>query len=509
MFPEGIQAEKEGADMKRHFRLSLKKRLRLISVTAIFPMICLVVVLLVSLGRATHAYSGITRSVSYANKYVKEFKERIDYSMYLAVIGNKSVKDLENEETTVNGIKTVNPYKYIQKMMNACDDLADMATVDSNRNQISMLKSSLKYLRSYIATLESNIEKKVSYDANMAYLDDNIRNLTSLIQEGIQDYIYAETMNFDNVRAQLDEQNTRTLKISILISVITAIVSWLFTGAASKNVIGPIQKLCKQTSRVAEGDFTVNTKIQSDDEIAVLTESFNDMTKEIGVLVDDIKKQQVNLRITEIKLLQAQINPHFLYNTLDAIVWLAEEKKTAEVVSMVTSLSEFFRTTLSAVRDFITVKEEESHIKSYLKIQQFRYEDILEYEVSIQPEIYEYKIPKLTLQPLVENALYHGIKNKRGKGKICITGKKERETLVFQVIDNGKGMDAGTLMYLRNKMEKEERFDRKDSGFGLANVNQRIRQYYGKEYGLWFESEENQGTTATVVIAAKKIEPFS
>lgn len=496
--------------MKKHFRLSLKKRLGLISITAFFPMLCLVIALLFSLVKATHAYSGITRSVSYANGYVKEFKERIDYSMYLAVIGNKSVKELENTESTVNGIKTVNPYKYIQKMMDACDEMADMATVDSNRNQIRMLKSSLKYLRYYIETLENNIEEKVSYDTNMSYLDDNIRNLTSLIQEGIQDYIYTETMNFDNIRKQLDEENADTFKISVLTSIIAAIVSWIFTKLASKSVIGPIQKLCKQTNRVAEGDFTVKTKIKSDDEIAVLTDSFNDMTKEIGALVEDIKKQQVDLRITEIKLLQAQINPHFLYNTLDAIVWLAEEKKTDEVVSMVTALSEFFRTTLSAGREFITIKEEESHIESYLKIQKFRYEDIMEYEIDISKDIYEYQIPKLTLQPLVENALYHGIKNRRGKGKIRITGRKSGDSIVFHVIDNGKGMDRQTLEHLKKKMDnEEERSDGKDSGFGLANVNQRIRQYYGKEFGLSFESQENQGTIASVIIAAKKNEPFS
>lgn len=496
--------------MRKYFRLSLKKRLGFISIASFLPMLCLVVILLMSLVRATHAYSGITQSVSYANVYVKEFKERIDYSMYLAVIGNKSVKELENRETTVNGIKTVNPYKYIDKMMDVCDELADMATVDSNRYQIRMLKSSLKYLRHYIETLENNIENKVSYDYNMEYLDGNIRNLTSLIQEGIQDYIYTETMNFDNIRAQLDKQNADTLKVSILISVIAAIASWILTGIASKNVIVPIQKLCKQTNRVAEGDFTVNTNVQADDEIAVLTESFNDMTKEIGVLVEDIKKQQIDLRNTEIKLLQAQINPHFLYNTLDAIVWLAEEKKTDEVVSMVTSLSEFFRTTLSAGRDFITVKEEESHIESYLQIQRFRYEDIMEYEIDICPEIYDFLIPKLTLQPLVENALYHGIKNKRGKGKIKITGKKEGDKIIFHVMDNGRGMDESTLRKLRETLNNDDnKIDRKDSGFGLVNVNQRIRQYYGKEDGLSFESEENKGTIASVIIRAKKIEPFS
>ena len=135
--------------------------------------------------------------------------------------------------------------------------------------------------------------------------------------------------------------------------------------------------------------------------------------------------------------MQAQINPHFLYNTLDAIVWLAEENRKDEVVSMVTALSDFFRTTLSKGRDFITVREERSHIESYLKIQQFRYQDIMSYEL-IWRKYGRIHIPKLTLQPLVENALYHGLKNKRGGGMIKITGRLDGENMIFTVTDDGK-----------------------------------------------------------------------
>ena len=231
------------------------------------------------------------------------------------------------------------------------------------------------------------------------------------------------------------------------------------------------------------------------------------MTEEIGVLVEDIKKKQANLHIAETRLLQAQINPHFLYNTLDTIVWLAEENKKEEVVSMVTALSEFFRTTLSKGRDFITVKEEESHIESYLKIQQFRYQDIMDYEIDIDESMYGFVIPKLTLQPLVENALYHGVKNKRGKGMIRITGRLEGSDMVFKVIDDGKGMTEEELGKLQNSLKKDKS-DRQEDGFGLSNVNQRIRHYYGESYGLSFESRENEGTTATIILEAKNIQPF-
>ena len=270
----------------------------------------------------------------------------------------------------------------------------------------------------------------------------------------------------------------------------------------------PIRDLCDLTEKVAGGDFSVKTQVEAGDEIAVLTRSFNDMTEEIGILVDDIRKKQENLRIIENRLLQEQINPHFLYNTLDAIVWLAEENKSAEVVKMVTSLSDFFRTTLSKGHDYITVKEERTHIESYLEIQQFRYQDILDYEIQMDEEIYGYIIPKLTLQPLVENALYHGIKNKRGKGKILITGKKQGDKIIFQVIDNGKGMTEEELNRLRKKMAGTDTGD-EAKGFGVSNVNQRIKYYYGREYGVFFESKENEGTNATIIIAAKNIQLLS
>ena len=209
----------------------------------------------------------------------------------------------------------------------------------------------------------------------------------------------------------------------------------------------------------------------------------------------------------ETKLLQVQINPHFLYNTLDTIVWLAEENKKEEVVSMVTALSEFFRTTLSKGRDFITVKEEESHVESYLKIQQFRYQDIMDYEINIDESMYGFVIPKLTLQPLVENALYHGVKNKRGKGMIRITGRLKGGDMIFKVIDDGKGMTEEELGKLQNSLKKDKS-DRKEDGFGLSNVNQRIRHYYGEGYGISFESRENEGTTATIILEAKNNQPF-
>ena len=494
--------------MKKYKKLSLNKRLALISFVVFLPMAMVIIYLIIALGNASTAYAQITKSVSYANQYSKDFKERMDYSMYLAVIGNKSTEELGNGETTVNGIVTVNPYIYIDELEDACDRLSELATVPGNSNDIIRVKNTLESLRKRVQELEESIQGDSTYEDRIAFFDNDIKGLTSLVQDGILDYIYVETMNFNNVQAELNARIKSTISMSIIVSLVAFTAALLMTFQATRSITTPIRKLCDLTYKVAEGDFTVKTDVGNLDEIAVLTESFNNMTEEIGILVDDIKHQEENLHIAEVKLLQAQINPHFLYNTLDAIVWLAEEKKSEEVVSMVTSLSDFFRTTLSKGEEFITVREERLHIESYLKIQQFRYQDIMEYEINMDESIYSYVIPKLTLQPLVENALYHGIKNKRGKGMIQITGTKEGDALVFQVRDNGRGMTEEELKRLSQIIEKKET-DEGKGGFGLANVNQRIRYYYGEEYGISVRSVSGEGTEVRVFLAAKNIPPFS
>ena len=241
---------------------------------------------------------------------------------------------------------------------------------------------------------------------------------TELIQEQIQEYIYHEASDLESLREGIRKDVTTAIVITIMIICIILITTLLLSRKISHNLTSGIDQLRMVTRKAGRGDFSVRADMQDgDEELEELAEGFNQMVERIGNLVEDIQIEQLNLRTTEQKLLQAQINPHFLYNTLDAIIWLAEAGEKEQVIMMVTALSDFFRTTLSKGRDYITVEEEESHIRSYLQIQQFRYQDILEYEIDIPKEMHEYQILKLTLQPLVENALYHGIKNKRGMGK--------------------------------------------------------------------------------------------
>ena len=201
----------------------------------------------------------------------------------------------------------------------------------------------------------------------------------------------------------------------------------------------------------------------------------------------------------ELRALQAQINPHFLYNTLDAIVWLAESGSTDEVVHITRALSDFFRISLSQGRDWIEVAEELKHLRGYLTIQKVRYRDILDYEIDVPEEAQEGLILKLLLQPLVENAIYHGIKFRRRGGKVRVVGRREGEQLHFAVIDNGPGMTEERLLEVIDGLGEEDT----SAGYGLSNVDRRIRLYYGIKQGLRIHSD-SEGTRVEFTLPVRR-----
>lgn len=486
-------------------KYSLGKRMNILAGSIMVPLIILILYLLVSLINFSNAYSQSVKNITAMNKYSLNFKTDLDYSMYRAIIGNLDFKNLDEYEANLQSgsARVRNPYSMINEFRVALTKQEETSGKNSEE-LLRRINKSLGWLEKVVKKIESNISEGSHYEDNIEFLDNDIRSSTALIQENLQEYIYYEAVNLESIREELEIRARNTLFLcSFILSVLLLLIAVL-TRMITRSVTQPIRELCSATRQVAKGNFS-HTEIESGDEIQVLTNSFNDMTGEIQYLIENIKKEQWNLRDTELKLLQAQINPHFLYNTLDAIVWMAEGGQNKEVVFMVTALSEFFRTTLSEGNDCITIREEEAHIRSYLSIQEVRYADILEYEIVIDPVIYPYYILKLTLQPLVENALYHGIKNKRGKGKIMVRGYEKEERIYLEVEDNGIGMDEDELTALNKKINGEAAHER---GFGLGNVNERIRLNYGTEYGIHFSSTKGQGTLATVCIP-KKNTPFS
>ena len=489
--------------MKDNKSQSLNKRLLAIAVAAIVPMAIALICTLGALSYSSGVYYKTTRSVTYANRTL-DFRERMNYSLYLVVIGRSDFDNLAKEEIQVNGIATVEPYSYIDKMHEILDELSKNTSVEVNKNQVERLENTLYSLRENIKELEKRLSEPKSYDESMEYLNNDIYMLTSMFEDGCMEFIRNETIHLEDIQIQQMHRN-RVVYVSILlISFLAILVALITVYRALGSVNDPIKKLCRLSKELAKGNFDVKMQECDTDEITILSESFNEMAIEIGELIDDIKEKQKDLSLLETKLLQAQINPHFLYNTLDTIVWLAEDNRNSDVVTMVTSLSDFFRSTLSKGREFITVREEKNHIESYLKIQQFRYQDIMDYEVEFDESILEYNIPKLLLQPLVENALYHGVKCKRGKSIIKVNGSVEDDYLIFVVADDGIGMNEDTLEKVRENINSDINKHDKES-FGLANVNFRIRRYYGDDCGLYIDSEYNKGTISTVKIKKERV----
>jgi two-component system sensor histidine kinase YesM len=222
---------------------------------------------------------------------------------------------------------------------------------------------------------------------------------------------------------------------------------------------------------------------------------FNSMMEEIYILMEQVKLEQQQLQQIRFNALQAQIKPHFLYNTLDCIHWQALADGNKEVSTLVKALASYYRICLSKGKDIITLSQEISHIENYLIIQNMRYDNIVESEINVKGEFLEVKIPKMTLQPLVENAIYHGIKIKDGhKGKIIIMAAKDKEDVIIEVTDSGSGMTEEQIGEINNSIsEVDETF-----GYGVRNVNKRIEIMFGKQYGLHFIKNEVNGVTVQI-----------
>jgi two-component system, sensor histidine kinase YesM len=273
----------------------------------------------------------------------------------------------------------------------------------------------------------------------------------------------------------------------------------------SHSMSRPINQLNSIMNKVESGDLSTRYKGDRADEIGMLGRSFNKMIARINKLISLMEIQGRQKREAELQALQAHIKPHFLYNTLDTINWMARKKGALDVAELVESLSQLFRIGLSKGNDIIPLENEVEHIHSYLKIQKARYKDKLNYSISINPELNTIKVVKLVLQPIVENAIYHGIKERRGQGNIAITGEEVEGNLVLCVKDDGVGMPEERLSNLNEGLaisfESLEETRKKNSiGYGVMNVQARIKLTFGEPYGISVESVQGKGTNVKILL---------
>lgn len=475
-------------------KYSIKYKLILLSMAVGIPFLIMSLYLIYALHNYSSAYDAIVDNMTVANNYNLNFKEEMDESLYKLVVGAVTF------ETVGNDGSLADPYVLLHELRDEFSNLMSITTDEESRVRLQILLRNIDTLENRVDDIRTNLETDVGYDTNIIMLENNIYILTELIQDNIQYYIYYQTRSMEHLTSQLNVRiHTFTLFCGAMLAFLIFMVAILIVMIVT-DITRPINELCKVTEQVAKGDFSARARAESQDEVAVLADSVNSMTESLEGLVSKIKEDERKMRKADLRLLQEQINPHFLYNTLDTIVWLIEGNDSDKAVNMVMSLSEFFRLVLSKGKEYITIQEEELHIKSYLEIQQVRYRDILEYEIRIDPELYKYQILKLTLQPLVENSLYHGIKYKRAKGIIIVTGRICGDEVHFTVEDNGVGMEEEELRKLQEEIKKPCKDTEK--GFGLANVNERIRMNFGTEYGMRIDSARGKGTRVEIAIPA-------
>jgi two-component system, sensor histidine kinase YesM len=298
--------------------------------------------------------------------------------------------------------------------------------------------------------------------------------------------------------SELTKDNMVFLNMIILILIVVCGIAFFFAWQFSRQTVKPIKNITDSMKIVEDGMFDVKLQILAKDEIGQLSTGFNVMTGKIEELMKSVLSEQEALRQAELKSLQYQINPHFLYNTLDSIVWLTRAKKNEEAISMVMAITKLFRIGISRGKDIITLEEEIEHVESYLTIQHMRYPKKFDYTIDLPPQLSQYKTFKVILQPLVENAIYHGIKLKKEKGHIWITCEEKDDHLLLKVKDTGKGMDEETLAKLNNTLKDGP--GEKLSIYGLKNVEERIKLFFGSGYGITFRSIDGKGTTAEIKI---------
>ena len=424
-------------------------------------------------------YASVSGNIVKASGFNQNFKIEIDEQMYQFVSGRSSKI----------------PWDDVASARALAEDLLKNTSSSEGRMAMNNVLSLCEKLSTYM----ERIEKTVSYDDRMSQLETNIYGITKLIEDYMYSYLYYEAGQMAAIQRQLDFWLAFEIVFVILVMLIVTPIVLSRAVKISRSITDPIVAMNSRVEQIGGGDLSPQTPVETDDaSLALLSTGIEDMASKLAKQIELNREEQIKLRDIELKLIQAQINPHFLYNTLDAIVWLIEIGRNDQAEQMVTSLSSYFRSFLSDGKDIVTVAEEKQHIQSYLEIQQVRYQDIMEFEIDIDPEIETTKLPKMTLQPLVENAIYHGLKPKRGKGKIIVKGEKKDPDIILKVTDTGLGMEKEELEELKKRVLNED-----TTSFGLTSSYKRLKILYGDDCTFDIESTQGEGTSISIRIPGK------
>ena len=455
-------------------RHDISAKIRALIIQLALPLCVLAVFVLALFFIYSLRYARISSNISTASQFNQNFKDEVDLKMYYFVTGSSDALPLDEVEKA--------------------EDLADTLLATARSRESLRAVSSVLDLCENLKTCIFEIRDTEGYDRRMHQLETNIYVITELIQDYMYTYLFHEAGQLAALR---DRQNV-LLGVGLLLSagVMVAVISFSLRRSIllTRSITKPIDALYDRVLEIGGGDLSPKPPVEAEDgKLRALGEWLEETVTRLNEQMELNRREQERLRSMELSLIQAQINPHFLYNTLDAITWLVETGKNEQAVEMVSSLSTYFRSFLSNGKDIITLREEALHVRSYLEIQQVRYKDILRFTLDMDPALDSCRVPKMTLQPLVENAIYHGIKPRRGIGTVTISGVCRGELAELRVQDTGVGLDEETLAALRRSLDTDE-----GRGFGLLASYRRLRLMYGDDLDFRIDSAENQGTVITI-----------
>lgn len=466
-------------------RSTLATKIRFSYLVLLVPIFSILFFSIYNLWSGNQRYEDMINSTLVASEFSLDFKKDFDYEIYLVIVGNKTLKESDVDPT-------------LRHAKNVVKGLENITESQDNRDRLQDIRKYLDSLQVYVARIDENMAEGNLYEENMEIWENDVQIVTTLVRDEISQYTYYEIQGIQKSKDDYQKFYTWMLRFCLIALVGVVVAVGIMSYLIPLSITRPFKELSQVTDEIAKGNLSVRANVNTGVEATALSNSMNTMIDKINELLEQVTTEQIRLRKAEFELLQAQINPHFLYNTLDAIIWLAEAGEQKRVVGMVRNLSDFFRTSLNQGKDINSIKEEMLHVKSYLEIQHVRYQDILSYDIEVPEALYIYSIPKITIQPLVENALYHGIKNKRGMGHISIRGEAGEKDFTITVTDDGIGIDETRLRQVQSGIQNKV-LTGKDF-YGLYNVCERIRLNFGEEYGIFIESVYGEGTSVRVIL---------
>ena len=478
---------KENKENKKSLRKTLQISYFFLIGIMLIPTIYFVIVLQIH----TKRYDDIITNVSQANIINQIAKNDIPNRLWEIVCGKK---DFENDS----------PYGMVSEIFGGIGKMQQLTKNRENKQKLEVAYRACTTLSNNIKILENQMNAGSTVTANETSLEE-IRTITSLFSDIMQDFILAEIESASETNNSIKRSSVILTILQIVIIIISFAVSLNGYITVSHSINKPLSDMKELSTQISHGNLEARTNIPDVEELIPLANNMNLMAEQIDLLIKKNIEEQKNIQKAEMKALQAQITPHFLYNTFDTIIWLAEEEKTDEVVKITKAFSEFLRISLSRGHEWITIGQELDHIRNYLTIQKIRYADILNFEINVDESILEYVIIKLVLQPLVENAIYHGIKNKRGRGHLTVNANyadDSKQSITFSVTDDGAGFTEERLALVKKELS-DTTIDTETltSVYGLYNVNKKLKLYYGdKTDGLVIESEYSKGSTISFTI---------